>query len=131
MITIERIDHLVITCRDIAATLRFYTEVLGMQEVTFGEGRKALIFGRQKINLHAAGGQQDVAAFPVAPTPGSADLCFIVTQPIDEIVAHLEAHGVEIRRGPVARTGALGPIQSVYIHDPDGNLLEFSNYAAG
>src|SRR6266581_1994483 len=129
MINVERVDHLVLTCRDVAATISFYTEVLGMEEVTFGAGRKALVFGQQKINLHAAGPPGvSVAALPAAPTPGSTDLCFIVRQPIDTIVAHLAAKNVPLHEGPIARTGAKGPIMSVYIRDPDGNLLELSNY---
>jgi catechol 2,3-dioxygenase-like lactoylglutathione lyase family enzyme len=131
MITVDRIDHLVLTCRDIAATLRFYTEVLGMREVTFGPGRKALSFGRQKINLHAASHAIDgVAALPAAPTAGSADLCLVVNEPLAEVIAHLERHAVSVYEGPVTRTGALGPIESVYLRDPDGNLIELSNYAA-
>jgi catechol 2,3-dioxygenase-like lactoylglutathione lyase family enzyme len=133
MLTTRRLDHLVLTCRDVAATIRFYTEVLGMREVTFGEGRKALAFGQQKINLHAAGqkpqGPAGVVAIPAHPTPGSADLCFIVAEPLDAVVAHLAACGVPIDEGPVVRTGALGPIDSVYIRDPDGNLIELSKYA--
>lgn len=131
MITIDRIDHLVLTCRDMAATIRFYTEVLGMSEVTFGAGRRALVFGRQKINLHASTHAiADVAALPAAPTPGSADLCLVVDQPLLDVVAHLERHRVPVHEGPVARTGALGPITSVYLRDPDGNLIELSNYTA-
>lgn len=134
MLTVERIDHLVLTCRDVAATLRFYTEVLGMREVTFGGGRKALAFGRQKINLHplgqSAGGSsgEGVAAVAARPTPGSADLCLIVAEPPAAIVAHLAACGVPVEQGPIARTGALGPIESVYIRDPDGNLIELARY---
>ena len=101
-----------------------------MEEVTFGAGRKALLFGQQKINLHPAGAQGvGVAALPAAPTPGSADLCLIVTQPIEAIVAHLASKNIPLHEGPIARTGAKGPIMSVYIRDPDGNLLELANYA--
>jgi len=133
MLTAQRIDHLVLTCRDVAATIRFYTEVLGMREVTFGAGRKALAFGRQKINLHAAGQVAQgpagsVAAVAARPTPGSADLCLIVAEPLAAVVAHLAACGIPVEAGPVVRTGALGPIDSVYLRDPDGNLIELSRY---
>jgi catechol 2,3-dioxygenase-like lactoylglutathione lyase family enzyme len=133
MLTVLRIDHLVLTCRDVTATIRFYTEVLGMREVTFGAGRKALSFGRQKINLHPvgqAGSATDggVAAVAALPTPGSVDLCLIVAEPVPAIVAHLAACGVPVEQGPIMRTGALGPIESVYVRDPDGNLIELSRY---
>lgn len=130
MITVDRVDHLVLTCRDVAATIAFYTAALGMREVTFGEGRKALAFGRQKINLHDAKVRTEgVAALPASPTPGSADLCLIVDQPLSEVVDHLLQQGVAVHEGPIARTGALGPIVSVYVRDPDGNLIELSQYA--
>jgi len=134
VLTVLRVDHLVLTCRDVAATIRFYTEVLGMREVTFGGGRKALAFGRQKINLHPVGQNADgssgeaVAAVAARPTPGSADLCLIVAEPVQAIVAHLAACGVPVEQGPIARTGALGPIESVYVRDPDGNLIELARY---
>ena len=133
MLTVRRLDHLVLTCRDVAASIRFYTEVLGMREVTFGSGRKALAFGQQKINLHAAGQAAEgaggnVAAIAARPTPGSADVCLIVAEPLQAVVAHLAACGVPVEEGPVTRTGALGPIESVYIRDPDGNLVELSRY---
>jgi catechol 2,3-dioxygenase-like lactoylglutathione lyase family enzyme len=136
MLTVLRFDHLVLTCRDVAATIRFYTEVLGMREVTFGNGRKALAFGQQKINLHAAGqvaqgATASVAAIAARPTPGSADFCLIVAQTLNAVVAHLAACGVPVEEGPVTRTGALGPIESVYIRDPDGNLVELSRYVDG
>ena len=123
---IDRLDHLVLTVRDMAATIAFYTKVLGMEEVTFGEGRKALVFGRQKINLHAAGREFEPKA--EAPTPGSADLCFIVNDPLEAVAAHLAAHGVETLGPASPRTGATGPITSLYLRDPDGNLIELSNY---
>ena len=130
MISVDRIDHLVLTCRDVAATIRFYSGVLGMHEVTFGVGRKALAFGQQKINLHAAASSgADIAALPAAPTPGSADLCLIVNEPLDTVIAHLQRCGVAVHQGLVTRTGALGPIVSVYIRDPDGNLIELSQYS--
>ena len=122
---IDHLDHLVLTVADVDATLDFYTRVLGMQLVTFGEGRKALAFGNQKINLHQAGREFEPKA--ERPTPGSADLCFIVATPLDEVIAHLEAHRVAIVEGPVKRTGATGPIRSVYLRDPDLNLIELSN----
>jgi catechol 2,3-dioxygenase-like lactoylglutathione lyase family enzyme len=133
MLTVRRIDHLVLTCRNVKATLRFYTEVLGMQEVTFGNGRKALAFGRQKLNLHpvgqtAGGATGSVAAIATQPTPGSTDLCLIVAEPVAALRAHLAACGVPIEEGPVMRTGALGPIESIYIRDPDGNLIELARY---
>lgn len=123
---IEAIDHLVLTVRDIEATCAFYTRVLGMRVVTFGGDRKALAFGAQKINLH----QQGMEFEPKAqrPTSGSADLCLITTTPLPQVMAHLAANHVEIIEGPVARTGAAGAIESVYFRDPDGNLLEVSNY---
>jgi catechol 2,3-dioxygenase-like lactoylglutathione lyase family enzyme len=141
MLTVQRIDHLVLTCRNVKATIRFYTEVLGMREVTFGSGRKALAFGRQKLNLHPVGqtagratastapaATEPVAAVAAQPTPGSVDLCLIVTEPVDVVLAHLAASGIPIDEGPVMRTGALGPIESVYIRDPDGNLIELGRY---
>lgn len=136
MLTVQRIDHLVLTCRDVAATIRFYTEVLGMTEVTFGQDRKALAFGRQKLNLHPVGQAADaargnVAAIAARPTPGSVDLCLIVAERMEAVVAHLAACGVPVEEGPVVRTGALGPIQSVYLRDPDGNLIELARYVDG
>jgi catechol 2,3-dioxygenase-like lactoylglutathione lyase family enzyme len=133
LLTIQRIDHLVLTCRDVAATIRFYTEVLGMKEVTFGAGRKALAFGRQKINLHAAGqvaegGSGNIAAVAARPTSGSADLCLVVAESAAAVVAHLATCGIPVEEGPCVRTGALGPIESVYVRDPDGNLIELSRY---
>ncbi|RRU73451.1 VOC family protein [Stutzerimonas xanthomarina] len=122
---IDHIDHLVLTVADIEKTVDFYTRVLGMQLVTFGEGRKALTFGNQKINLHQAGREFEPKA--ERPTPGSADLCFIVATPLDRVIAHLETQGVSIIEGPVQRTGATGPIRSVYLRDPDQNLIELSN----
>lgn len=125
---IDRLDHLVLTVRDIDATCDFYARVLGMESVTFGAGRKALSFGRQKINLHQAGKEFEPKA--ERPTPGSADLCFITATPLEAAMAHVRAAGVAIVEGPVARTGAIGPIQSFYFRDPDLNLIEVSNYLA-
>ncbi len=123
---IERLDHLVLTVADIERTCEFYTRVLGMEVVRFGEGRTALRFGQQKINLHPADNIPGLVAD--RPTPGSADLCFITLVPLAEARAHLEACGVPIVAGPGPRAGAIGTIQSVYIRDPDLNLVEISNY---
>ncbi len=124
MIRLRRLDHLVLTVRDMAATRAFYTRVLGMREITFGEGRKALLFNRQKINLHPADAPYPPHA--AAPTPGSADICLLAEPPMADILRHLRACDVPVEEGPVRRTGATGPILSVYIRDPDGNLLEIS-----
>ena len=123
---IARLDHLVLTVADIARTCDFYTRVLGMEVVTFGEGRTALRFGQQKINLHAADGIPGLVAD--RPTPGSGDLCFITETPIARVVEHLASCGIEIIAGPGPRAGAIGTIQSVYFRDPDQNLIEVSNY---
>ena len=122
---IESLDHLVLTVADIDDSVRFYARVLGMREVTFGDGRKALAFGTQKINLHQTGREFEPKA--TRPTPGSADLCFLVATPLAEVEAHLAACGVKVEEGPVTRTGAEGPIMSIYLRDPDGNLIELSN----
>ena len=124
-IRIDRLDHLVLTVADVEKSCAFYHRVLGMSVVVFGGGRKALAFGRQKINLHAHGGEFEPRA--ERPTPGSADLCFITDVPLTEVVAHLSAEGVAIVEGPVERTGATGPILSIYFRDPDRNLIEVSN----
>jgi len=123
---IEAIDHIVLTVKDIDATCAFYTKVLGMRVTTFGDGRKALSFGAQKINLHQYGQEPEPKA--KKPTPGSADLCFITAVPVFEVIEHLSASGVEILEGPVQRTGAVGAIKSLYFRDPDGNLIEVSTY---
>jgi catechol 2,3-dioxygenase-like lactoylglutathione lyase family enzyme len=127
MMQIDALDHLVLTVRDVEATVSFYTRVLGMREVTFGGDRRALTFGTQKINLHEAGRELEPKA--VAPTPGSADLCFITSTSLAAVLQHLDQCGVEVLEGPVKRTGARGPITSVYCRDPDGNLVEISSYA--
>lgn len=124
---IDHLDHLVLTVRDVDATIAFYERVLGMRAVTFGAGRRALAFGSQKINLHPA--SAPMAPHALQPTPGSGDLCFIAATPLAEVIAHLEAQGVAVELGPVQRTGATGPILSVYFRDPDGNLIEVSNPA--
>jgi catechol 2,3-dioxygenase-like lactoylglutathione lyase family enzyme len=123
---IDRLDHLVLTVADLAATVDFYTRVLGMEPVTFGDGRRALAFGPHKINLHLAGHEFEPKA--ERPAPGSADLCLVVADSLLDVVEHLEACGVAIEQGPVSRTGALGPIVSVYVRDPDRNLIELCNY---
>ena len=123
---IDRIDHLVLTVFDLARTCDFYTRVLGMKVVTFGEGRTALAFGRQKLNLHLFGREFEPKA--LKPTPGSIDLCFITETPLDEVAAHVRACEVKIVEGPVPKTGATGPMMSIYVRDPDGNLVEISNY---
>lgn len=124
-VTIDRLDHLVLTVRDIDRACAFYETVLGMRRVGFGDGRVALHFGRQKINLHPDPSPHDLVADK--PTVGSADLCFITETPLEDVVAHLEACDVAIVGGPIERTGAEGPINSVYFRDPDGNLIEMSN----
>jgi catechol 2,3-dioxygenase-like lactoylglutathione lyase family enzyme len=123
---IDRLDHLVLTVADVTKTCEFYERVLGIQTVTFAEGRKALSFGRQKINLHQAGKEFEPKA--ARPTPGSGDLCFIASTPLAEVIEHLKGEGIAIEQGPVPRTGATGPMQSVYFRDPDRNLIEVSNY---
>jgi catechol 2,3-dioxygenase-like lactoylglutathione lyase family enzyme len=121
------IDHLVLTVADVERTVAFYRDVLGCVPVTFGDGRRALAFGDQKINLHPAGREFEPKA--ARPTPGSGDLCFVTASPIDDVVAALQARGVEIEDGPVPRSGAQGPMTSVYLRDPDRNLLEVASYA--
>ena len=123
---VDRLDHLVLTVADIERTCAFYAQVLGMDVQTFGEGRTALRFGRQKINLHALGREFEPKAARV--TPGSADICFITEVPLPEVMAHLQTLRVPIVEGPVAKTGATGSMLSVYIRDPDDNLVELSNY---
>lgn len=122
---IDSLDHLVLTVTSIPATVRFYTEALGMRVETFGQGRTALRFGDQKINLHEAGREFEPKAD--RPTPGSGDLCFLTAVPLAEVLAHLEALEVPVLEGPVRRTGASAPILSLYLRDPDGNLIEVSN----
>ncbi|MCW7760528.1 VOC family protein [Photorhabdus luminescens] len=122
---IEQLDHLVLTVKDLETSSHFYQRVLGMSIVTFSEGRIALSFGNQKINLHEYGREFEPKA--QTPLPGSADLCFISLLPMDEIIQHLQQHEVEILEGPVKRTGANGAIMSIYFRDPDQNLIEVSN----
>jgi catechol 2,3-dioxygenase-like lactoylglutathione lyase family enzyme len=120
---IRSLDHIVLTCADPEATVAFYERV-GMQREEFGGGRLALRFGDQKINLHQAGAEFQPHA--ATPLPGTADLCLLVDGPIEAVVTHLEAVGIPIEEGPVDRTGAVGPLRSVYVRDPDGNLVEFA-----
>ncbi|CAH6784219.1 biphenyl-2,3-diol 1,2-dioxygenase III-related protein [Vibrio chagasii] len=123
---ISHLDHLVLTVKDIEITVNFYQSVLGMKPIQFGEGRWALSFGHQKINLHQQGKEFEPKAKHVQA--GSADLCFITNTPIDEVSAHITGQGVIIEEGPVERTGAVDKITSIYLRDPDGNLIEVSNY---
>jgi catechol 2,3-dioxygenase-like lactoylglutathione lyase family enzyme len=123
---IDSIDHVVFTVKDINATCEFYTKVLGMEVVTFGEGRKALAFGSQKINLQQLGRESTLIADK--PTSGSADICFVTSVPVSEVIAHLNSCGVRLVGGPVERNGARGMMMSVYFRDPDLNLVEVSNY---
>jgi catechol 2,3-dioxygenase-like lactoylglutathione lyase family enzyme len=122
---IDQVDHLVLTVQDIQATCEFYSRVLGMQIVTFAEGRKALHFGNQKINLHQKGKEFEPKA--QHPTPGSADLCFLTSVPLEQVMTHLHSCHVALLLGPVERTGATKSLVSLYFRDPDGNLLEVSN----
>lgn len=126
---IDRFDHIVLTVRDIETTCAFYSRVLGMRVTTFGAGRKALVFGGQKINLHLAGREFEPKA--QAPVPGSADFCLISAVPLPQVIAHLASCDVKIIEGPVAKTGARGPLRSVYFRDPDSNLVEVSTYESG
>jgi catechol 2,3-dioxygenase-like lactoylglutathione lyase family enzyme len=122
---IDRVDHLVLTVADIERNREFYRWILGFEPVTFADNRKALVFGRQKINLHRLG--QEFEPRALRPTGGSADLCFIATPPLDTVIRELHDKNVAIEIGPVDRTGALGAMRSIYIRDPDQNLIEISN----
>jgi catechol 2,3-dioxygenase-like lactoylglutathione lyase family enzyme len=124
---IDRLDHLVLTVNDIEATVDFYSRILGMEAITFGDGRRALTFGKSKINLHKA--RQELEPKAADPRRGSADICLIADGTLDAVVDELEGNGVRIEEGPVTRTGALGPIRSVYVRDPDRNLVEISTYS--
>ncbi|QDV28742.1 Virulence protein [Planctopirus ephydatiae] len=124
---IDKLDHLVLTVANISTTCDFYSRVLGMKVVTFGSGRYALSFGDQKINLHETGKEFEPRA--AHPTSGSGDICLITSVPLSKVIDHLIACNVPIIEGPVARTGATGPIMSVYLRDPDSNLIEVSTYA--
>ncbi len=122
---IDHLDHLVLTVASIDATVTFYTAALGMELITFGE-RKALRFGNQKINLHQIGKEFEPKA--LHPTPGSGDLCFITKTPLAEVISHLNGGNYAIELGPVPRAGAQGEMLSIYLRDPDSNLIEISNY---
>lgn len=123
---ISQIDHLVLTVKDIEVSCVFYTTVLGMEEISFGQGRKAVAFGDQKINFHQVGKELEPKA--LQPTPGSGDLCFITTTTLSEVIRHLQTCKVAIIEGPVERSGATGTISSIYIRDPDQNLIEIAEY---
>ncbi len=128
-IAIDALDHLVLTVRDPAATVQFYVGVLGMREATAqgapGDGRLALHFGDQKLNVHVAGSEPSPHAS--SATPGSADLCFVTRTPVEGVLRVLDEHGIDVEQGPVERIGATGPLLSVYVRDPDGNLVELAN----
>lgn len=126
MIFISKIDHLVLTVASIDETCEFYRRVLGTQVIIFGDNRTALQFGQYKFNLHQRGNEFEPKA--AKPMTGSADLCLITESGVDEIARHLKAENVEIELGPIARTGANGPITSFYIRDPDENLIEVATY---
>lgn len=123
---INRIDHLVLTVADIDRTVDFYARVLGMEKIEFAQGRIALACGEQKINLHQSGKEFEPRAKHVRA--GSADLCLIIDTPIEQAIEHIQQHGVDLLAGSVSRSGAKGKIISAYLRDPDGNLLEVSNY---
>lgn len=127
MLKIDRIDHVVLTVFDVERTIDFYSRVLGMEAVTFAGGRRGLAFGRQKFNLHQAGREFEPKA--LKPAPGTMDFCLITETPLADVIESLKSQGVAIIQGPVDKTGAMGPIVSVYFRDPDGNLVEVSNYA--
>ena len=123
---ISHLDHLVLTVADIEISCQFYQSALNFEVITFGENRKALKFGNQKINLHQVGKEFEPKA--LHPTAGSADLCFIAETPLEEVIAHLQTQNIDIIEGPIERTGAMGKILSIYLRDPDQNLIEIANY---
>ena len=122
---IIKLDHFVLTVRNIERTISFYTKVLGMQKEVFGQRRVSLKYGDQKINLHEHGNEIEPKANK--PVPGSADLCFITETPLDKAISHVTGLGIEIELGPIERTGAKGPLLSFYVRDPDKNLIEVAN----
>lgn len=126
MIQIKTLDHLVLTVKDLDKTVDFYTKVLGMKKEIFKETRIALKYGNQKINLHKKGAEFEPKAFNVAC--GSADLCFVLNTPLNEAIEHIKSLGIKIEEGIVPRTGANGNINSIYIRDPDKNLIELCEY---
>lgn len=123
---ITHLDHLVLTTVNLEKCLDFYSRVLKMQVITFGDHRYALQFGEQKINIHQYGKEFEPKAH--LPVPGALDLCFITNEPLDRVVAHIKSEGIVILEGPINRTGAIGPISSIYLRDPDLNLIEISQY---
>jgi Lactoylglutathione lyase and related lyases len=123
---ISSIDHLVLTVKDIKTSCQFYQDVLGMEVITFDHNRKALKFGQQKINLHQIGHEFEPKA--QVPTPGSADLCLITKTPINLVITDFIQKSIHIEAGPIIKNGAMGKIKSIYIRDPDLNLIEISNY---
>ncbi len=123
---IASIDHIVLTVADLQRTLDFYVRVLGIWEVDFSNGRKALVFGSQKINLHVKG--EEILPNALNANVGTADICLLADTPLERILEELEAAGIAIERGIVPQTGALGAINSIYVRDPDGNLIEISRY---
>lgn len=125
-VSIDHLDHLVLTVADVDRASDFYQHVLGMTPIVFGDGRHALEFGDSKINLHRA--RHEIAPHAAHPKPGSADICLIAVTPLDQVIEHLREMNVPIVEGPCVRTGARGPLNSVYVRDPDGNLVEISNY---
>jgi len=125
IVRVQRIDHVVLTVADIERTMAFYERVLGMTAISFGEGRRAVAFGDQKLNLHQAGREFEPKARQ--PKPGAIDICFTTDAPLDEVAAHLRKCSVEIELGPVDKIGARRPLRSLYFRDPDGNLIEVSN----
>ncbi|MBV9736445.1 MAG: VOC family protein [Acidisphaera sp.] len=130
--TIDRIDHVVLNCRDVEIAASWYQRVLGMEREEFGTDRRtALKFGGQKLNLRPAGSDPRAWVTAANPAPGSADLCFIAAMGSEDVVEHLRDCGVAVELGPVSRAGALGPMRSVYCRDPDGNLVEIASYLAG
>ena len=123
---IRNLDHFVLTVSDVEATCGFYHCVLNLEIITFGENRKALLLGQQKINLHQSG--QELEPCAAYPTAGSADVCFITEWTLEDVQSHLEKCAVDVELGPVRRTGVLGDMDSLYFRDPDGNLIEISKY---
>lgn len=124
---IDSIDHVVFTVKDIDTTCEFYAKALGMVVVSFSENRRALSFGSQKINLQQLGRESTLIA--AKPTSGSADVCFVTSVPVSDVIAHLKSCGVNLIAGPVQRNGARGQMMSIYFRDPDMNLIEVSNYS--
>ena len=120
-----RLDHVVLTVRSIEATIDFYRRAIGLEAITFGDGRRALQIGGQKVNLHEAGRELEPKA--AHPTPGSGDLCLVTDEPIEAVIDRLGRLGIAIEEGPVVRTGAVGPLLSIYVRDPDHNLIEIAN----